>query len=458
MAMFVAHEFGDGRLGGVHISGLDRVVPFVAFFIPILYAALSFGFWGSVATTALATALALVDVWLDAPYYSVVELGLNLFQVALFDVVSVLIGERVEAEQIARTTARAAVRGERSAKERYQALFEGSGAPIIMLDATGTITETNYAARSLFKRPDSPLVGDHLNRIVGERTAGQLLSGEPENAVTVRTEEHGTLLFHLARSEAVDDSGAQVFQVVFQDMTEQHLRHRHAAAFALALMRGQEDERRRIAQELHDQPVQSLIYLCRGLDGVRDDDALPEKSRNRLLHVRHTVQEIIESLRRIARGLRPPALDDLGLEACVRRLVDDLQERPNLATAVRFPDHLARLTPEIELALFRIAQEALSNVARHSSASSVSVAIDINECEIALTVDDDGIGFENPNLINDPAYIQLGLIGMTERAELLGGRLEIVSAPNCGTHLRAIVPLTTTAPATDIASVGSRLG
>ena len=118
MAMFVAHEFGDGRLGGVHISGLDRVVPFVAFFIPILYAALSFGFWGSVATTALATALALVDVWLDAPYYSVVELGLNLFQVALFDVVSVLIGERVEAEQIARTTARAAVRGERSAKER----------------------------------------------------------------------------------------------------------------------------------------------------------------------------------------------------------------------------------------------------------------------------------------------------------------------------------------------------
>ena len=457
VAIFVGHEASDGRLGFGPMPGLERVVPFVAFFIPILYAALAFGFWGSVGTTALATIFALVDVWLDTPHYSTGELVVILVQVVIFDVVAVLVGERIEAEQVARATARAAAHGERAAKERYQALLEGSDAPIIILDDSGTITETNRAARTLFSRPDAPLIGAHLSRVVGERFADQLLNGEPENAVTVRTEEHGTLLFHLARSGTIDGSGAQVFQMVFQDITEEDLRHRHAAAYALTLLRGQEDERRRIAQELHDQPVQSLIHLCRGLDGVRGDETIPMAARTQLLDARHTAEAIIESLRQIARGLRPPALDDLGLEACVRRLVSDLQERTGMAAGLRFPEHLARLTPEIELAIFRIAQEALSNIERHASARSVSVSIDVDDDEVALAVDDDGVGFEHPALINDPTYAPLGLVGMTERAELLGGRLDIVSTPHGGTHLRAVVPLRASGQVKIMAAAGSGL-
>jgi signal transduction histidine kinase len=318
LVIFLIHEAGDGRLGFAPTAGVDRVVPFVAFLIPILYAALTFGFWGSVATTTLATLLALFDTWLDASHYSTYELVSIPVQIVIFNVIAVLVAARIESEQAARAAARAAAQG---------------------------------------------------------------------------------------------------------------------------ILRAQEDERRRLAQELHDQPVQTLIHLCRGLDAVTDNETLPAAARQQLADARRTAEDVIESLRRTARGLRPPALDDLGLEACVRRLVSDLQERSGIAADLRLPAHMNRMTPEIELAIFRIVQEALSNVERHASAHTVSVSIDVDRGEIALAVDDDGVGFAQQPLLNDPADARLGVVGMTERAQLLGGQLEIISVLNQGTHLRAMVPM-----------------
>jgi signal transduction histidine kinase len=317
VAIFLIHEAGDGRLGFPPINGVDRIVPFVAFFIPILYAALVFGFWGSVATTVLSTVLALVDTFLDAAHYSTYELASILVQVLLFGVVAILVGERIEAEQTARAAARAAAHG---------------------------------------------------------------------------------------------------------------------------VVRGQEDERRRVAQELHDQPVQTLIILCRGLDAVSANAMLPEGTRKQVAAARQTAEETIEGLRRIARGLRPPALDDLGLQACIGQLVTDIEERTDILAELRLPERPTRLTPEVELAIFRIAQEALSNVERHARAHNVSVALAVERNAIALFVDDDGVGFEHPAAASGPSSTSLGLIGMTERAQLLGGNLEIVSTPGGGTQLRAVVP------------------
>jgi signal transduction histidine kinase len=318
LVIFLIHEAGDGRLGFPPTEGVDRAVPFVAFLIPIMYAALAFGFWESVATTVLATLLALVDTTLDASHYSTFELVTTLVQVTIFSAIAVVVSARIESEQTARAAAHAATQG---------------------------------------------------------------------------------------------------------------------------MLRAQEDERRRLAQELHDQPVQTLIHLCRGLDVVSDNETLPESVRAEVLETRGIAEDVIDSLRRIARGLRPPALDDLGLEACVRRVVGDFQDRTGIAVELRLPMHMDRLSPDVELAIFRITQESLSNVERHAAARKVSVNIDVDRLEVTLAVDDDGVGFDERSVRSDTAGTRLGLVGMTERVELLGGRLEIISAPHDGTHLRAIVPV-----------------
>jgi len=131
--------------------------------------------------------------------------------------------------------------------------------------------------------------------------------------------------------------------------------------YAGRILRAQEDERRRLAQELHDQPLQDLIHILRLLDGGSAEDA------------RKVAAEVVSELRQISRGLRPPTLDDLGVVAALRKLAADFQARTEISASFRVDGGVRRLAPEVELGLFRIAQEALNNVARHSRAGKVAV-------------------------------------------------------------------------------------
>lgn len=205
--------------------------------------------------------------------------------------------------------------------------------------------------------------------------------------------------------------------------------HRAAEArtrlYAERILRAHEDERRRIAQELHDQPLQDLIHLVRVLDRGRVDEA------------REVATQVVSELRQISRGLRPPTLDDLGVSAALRKLVADFQVRTGIASSFRVDGGARRVRPDIELGLFRVAQEALNNVARHSQAQKVAVRMRFSGEAVRLSVNDDGAGF-SPGRVGDTT---LGILGMTERAGLLGGSLEIVSAPGKGTAVRTAVPL-----------------
>jgi signal transduction histidine kinase len=209
------------------------------------------------------------------------------------------------------------------------------------------------------------------------------------------------------------------------------------------LMSAQEDERRRIARDLHDEIGQSLTSLLIGLRTIGDADT-PEEARARVEDLRRTTVATIDEVRRLARGLRPSVLDDLGLTAALERYAADYTQTHAIDVNVEPPEAgLGRLSDEIETALYRIAQEALTNTAKHANATRVSVAVERRPREIYLTVADDGRGFASQRA--DSAG-RLGLTGMQERAALLNGTVTVDSRPGQGHPSRGVHPLRGASP------------
>ncbi len=212
----------------------------------------------------------------------------------------------------------------------------------------------------------------------------------------------------------------------------------------------QEQERRRLALELHDQSSQTLTALtlhAQILNELLASQAAPNPTplRKQAEQVSQLADRAMSEMRHVSEQLRPIILDDLGLEAALRWLVEDARERLHLCAALDLEDHARtrpRLPAEVETALFRIAQESLTNVARHAQASRVDLKL-LRQPEFAtLLISDDGKGFSpaiQPK--SDNNHTGLGLPGMRERARLLGGKLDVVSSLNQGTTVRALIPL-----------------
>lgn len=208
------------------------------------------------------------------------------------------------------------------------------------------------------------------------------------------------------------------------------------------VIEAQELERRRLARELHDETGQALTSLLLGLKAIRSapDEAAAERAETEL---RDLVVRALRDVRALAVELRPSALDDFGLVPALERLAATLRERSGLAVAIEagLPDE--RLPPELETALYRLVQEALTNVVKHADAKSVSIIVSRRDGGVSAVVEDDGRGFSEADVRADA----LGIVGMRERLALLGGTLTVESAPGKGTSLVAYVPLATTFPA-----------
>lgn len=203
------------------------------------------------------------------------------------------------------------------------------------------------------------------------------------------------------------------------------------------LMSAQEDERRRIARDLHDEIGQSLTSLLIGLRTVADATTL-EAAREFADDLRRIVVSALEEVRRLARGLRPSVLDDLGLTAALERYAADYAQAHTIAVEVQAPDPAAgRLPGEVETALYRIAQEALTNTAKHAAAKHVHIVVEQKPEFVQLSVSDDGRGFscQKPDLDG-----RLGLSGMRERAALLNGSVAVESDPGKGTRVTVHIP------------------
>ena len=203
----------------------------------------------------------------------------------------------------------------------------------------------------------------------------------------------------------------------------------------------QEDERRHLAVELHDGVVQNVVSALYRLQlcSAQLDNA-PREVQTALEEAQEIVNESIIEIRRIIAGLRPTMLDDLGLVVAVEKYIRTLQEEAPFPLKIDLPDEGLILTPEAETALFRIVQEGLNNVMKHSRCTNASLYLGIEGEELLLEICDDGAGFE-PRGIQHRNTNSFGLVGMRERAESLGGSLEIETSPQEGTRIKARFPL-----------------
>jgi signal transduction histidine kinase len=213
--------------------------------------------------------------------------------------------------------------------------------------------------------------------------------------------------------------------------------------YARQITQVQEDERKRIARELHDETIQMLIVISRRLEALATLlGQLPETAMQHLESLQALISDTLKGVRRFVQDLRPPTLDHLGLVATLEGLTNDLGEKDGINTELGITGEVQRLMPEEELVLFRIAQEALNNIRRHSRASRARVQVAFQPGRIRITVEDNGRGFNAPDRISDLVSTgRLGLVGMHERTRLLGGTLIIQSEADTGTTIVVDVPV-----------------
>jgi signal transduction histidine kinase len=232
--------------------------------------------------------------------------------------------------------------------------------------------------------------------------------------------------------------------LIVEDMTESReaertrLEHERQRYFASALLRGQDQERRRITLELHDDVNQHLVAIKLQLDILVDDLGLPEHSRARVTTISDRAGAIIEKITRLAHHLHPALLQHVGLPRAIEALCDEFSAKYSIECKSSITDLTSGLHPDVVLTVFRITQEALTNIGRHSGAKRASVSLKGTPNDIRFTIRDFGRGFDSAG---DRDHRGLGLISMRERIGLLGGRIRINSRPDKGVRIEAFVPL-----------------
>jgi len=229
-----------------------------------------------------------------------------------------------------------------------------------------------------------------------------------------------------------------------QDITEEKQLQENMRFYVQLVTKTQEDERKRIARELHDEASPPLLLLIQRLDTVSSGTRprLSESLKDSLESIRRQAINALEGLQRYAQSLRPRILDDLGLLPALEWMAEDLVKEYGIDAHVEVIGNERSLLAEVELLLFRIAQEALSNTRRHAKASRAWITMEFGDDRVVLTVNDNGRGFELPQRIGDLASVgKLGLVGMQERARLIGGRLRLQSEVGKGTTVTVEVPI-----------------
>ena len=214
------------------------------------------------------------------------------------------------------------------------------------------------------------------------------------------------------------------------------------------LLRSREEERARLSRDLHDGPIQTLVGLNMQLglflttaETTEGKNTLPDERVEELKAMRAEVQSLLKDLRQICSELRPPMLDTLGLGASLRALAQEWSTQNNISVTLDMPaDHILRTLPEeVAVNFYRVAQEALSNIARHAGANRVTLQLVWRPPTLLMTVQDNGRGFKLPADLHDLATTgHFGLVGMQERADLIGGTLTVKSDPGQGTSVQVV--------------------
>ena len=400
-------------------------IPVALLIVPVGYAAVRFGLSGSAATAFFGTVLWLPDLVLPHDQGHAPSDVVNL---VLVDAVAIFFGQRIEAERRSHARVERATLGRLRAEAGYRQLFEANRAPILVLDAGGSVRATNPAARALF---GDGAIGATAGALVGEGDTIEMLH---DRVVTLRDGRD----YRVDLVELPDADGAAA-QLVFGDVTEERSEARRAAWRRSLMVAAEEEQRRRLARELHDEPLQLLLHLARRLEALSASAGVPTAVAAGLEDARVRSLQAATRLRSVARDLRPPALDQFGLVPTLASFLADVEDDSGLVVELLVEGEARRLWPEAELGAFRIAQEAVRNAVRHAAARHVEVRLCFEADLLRLSVADDGVGFVVAD--EDDSRAHLGIVGMTERANLLGGQLDVQSAPGQGTAVRASFPV-----------------
>lgn len=336
---------------------------------------------------------------------------------------------------------------------QYRSFFEANPLPCSVFDTSSLrILTVNAAAVQHYGYSREEFATMTLRELPVAEEQTAFLKSLGENASSkhsLRTWKHvtrsGKLIDVDVSCAPLELNGQNVRLAILQDVTEtlalqvaQHQEDIRRLLLERALQ-VQEEERRRIARELHDEAGQLMTSLLVGLRSVNDARRLADAKRQ-AKRLREIASNAINEIGRLARGLHSSVLDDLGIEAAIRRFADEFARTHGIQVNLEMVTaHISEFTPDEQINLYRIVQEALTNVARHAQARSVHIRFASSQSDLAVTIRDDGCGLSGLTNTASRSH-HLGVEGMRQRAASLGGKLQITSPAEGGTHVHLQIP------------------
>jgi PAS domain S-box-containing protein len=330
----------------------------------------------------------------------------------------------------------------------YSIMFDQMHEGAVTLTRQGIVAHCNRRFAEMVRAPLDRIVGSPLNRFVVTRQHAELAAlhrGTGRNSLrgefSLQAADGSSLpvSVSVAPLQLKRSARAIGFIAVVADISERRRAEELQARLTGEVMTAQDEERRRIARELHDETGQALTGLLVGLRIIESSRSV-EEAGELAQQLRDVAAEGLSNLRRLMSGLHPSALDELGLSAAVSRHVQRFSELHELPIRLQVNGlQTARLPPLVENTIYRVLQEALTNVAKHANARSARVRLRRERAAVELEVQDDGIGIRRSAKKKESRA--LGLRGMRERAALLGGMIRIDSRPGQGTTINCRIPL-----------------
>jgi signal transduction histidine kinase len=463
VAAATAVHYGFEITGSAGSDGTLHDVAITLYFIPMLYAAMSFGWEGAFMTGLWGGVLTSPSTWIW--HHSQMHWVSEVLQLSVAMCVGIVVAWRVDLEskqrRIAERTSASLSLLNKVGDALSHTMEVEQWLPLVIDEIVATLSlqsavlslepetvggEPVVIARRAFaasakaaNRP--PIQASGLEETVD-------CPNERAMAITLDADGREIGLLSACTADPMGDDRTNLLATICHEIAVAvengrlyRQRQESMRSYVRQVTQAHEDERLRMARELHDDTAQELVHLVRRLEKLDHDTnpAASAEARDAL----GVARSILTGVRHFSRDLRPSVLDDLGLLAGIEMVVDQNNELLPHGARLRISGEPRRLDPPVELALFRIAQEALRNVTKHAHAETANVSLAFGTDQLILTVEDDGVGLSLPTNVSDLARLgKLGVLGMKERAELVGGVFEVILGPEHGTTLVVMVPCT----------------